>query len=217
MLLTRLSLSNMRNYAALEFVPSPGLNVFVGANAQGKSNLLEAISLLGTGKSFRTAREAELIRSGLASASIVGEARLRAGNVRLGCSIAATAHGTRKLYSINGQSVRYAKFLGSIKVVTFTPVDLHLANGPPALRRALLNTALSQESSLYFRHLARYQKTLMQKAALLRANVPLDQQLLEVYNSELVNAGTEIMLARRQFVGALADAAGSIHRQWMHG
>ncbi len=217
MLLTRLSLSNVRNYGTLEFEPSPGLNVLVGANAQGKSNLLEAISLLGTGKSFRTSREGELIRSGFLCASIVGEAQLRAGSVRLACSISATSRGTRKLYSINGQNVRFAKFLGSIKVVTFTPADLHLVSGPPGLRRALLNTALCQESSLYYRHLARYQKTLMQKAALLRASSPPDPQLLATYNSELVKSGTEIMLARRHYVQAVAPVLSSVHERWIQG
>ncbi len=60
----RLTLSDFRNYAELEIEPAPGLNVFVGANAQGKSNLLEAIAMLGTGKSFRTARDADTVRQG---------------------------------------------------------------------------------------------------------------------------------------------------------
>ena len=114
----------MRNYASLDFRPAPGLNVLVGANAQGKSNLLEAIGLLGTGKSFRTAREGELIRDGSALATLSGEARLRAGNVRLGCTLTAGANGTRKLYAINGQSVRYARYLGRLRVVTFVPANL---------------------------------------------------------------------------------------------
>jgi DNA replication and repair protein RecF len=58
-------LSNVRNYAELDLQPAPGLNVFVGANAQGKSNLLEAIAMLGTGKSFRTNRDADVVREGM--------------------------------------------------------------------------------------------------------------------------------------------------------
>lgn len=213
MFLTSLVLSNVRNYAQLEFEPSLGLNVFVGANAQGKSNLLEAIALLGTGKSFRTSKEGDLIRHGLEIAAISGEARVRAGSVRLGCTIAASPRGTRKVYTVNGQGVRYAKFLGSLRVVTFVPADLQLVSGSPGGRRAFLNVALSQEQPLYFRDLARYHKALQQKSALLRAGVP-DADLLDIYNGTLVEAGTALMLARRHFGSALAGAAARVHAQW---
>ncbi|MBC5829146.1 MAG: DNA replication/repair protein RecF [Candidatus Eremiobacteraeota bacterium] len=217
MMLTRLSLSGVRNYSALEFQPEPGLNVLIGANAQGKSNLLEAISLLATGKSFRTSREAELIASGRDSATISGEARLRAGSIRLACTISSAGRGTRKLYSINSQSVRYAAFLGSIKVVTFAPGDLQLVDGAPALRRALLNMALSQAQPLYYRNLARYRKTLVQKMALLRGSTAPDRDLLNIYNAELVRCGAEIMLARSEYVATLSTFARSIHGAWVHG
>ena len=89
----------MRNYASLEFAPAPGLNVLAGANAQGKSNLLEAIALLGIGKSFRTAREGEIVRDGTSAASLSGEARLAAGEVRLSCSLTRSPSGLRNFDS----------------------------------------------------------------------------------------------------------------------
>lgn len=214
MLLTNLVLSNVRNYGQLDFAPSPGLNVFVGANAQGKSNLLEAIALLGTGKSFRTSKESDLIRRDLEVAAVSGQARVRAGNVRLGCTIAAGARGTRKIYTVNGQNVRYAKFLGSLRVVTFVPGDLQLVSGPPSGRRSFFNVALSQEQPLYFRELARYQKALQQKAALLRGPGVPDADLLDIYNAALVDSGTALMLARRLFSVALASSAARVHAQW---
>src|SRR5580658_7911645 len=112
MLLERLSLLDVRNYAALEFEPRAGLNVFVGANAQGKSNLLEAIGMLGTGRSFRTARDADCIRSGADAATIAGTARLRSGVVQLACTLARHGNGTRKRYTVNGSPVRYTGYLG---------------------------------------------------------------------------------------------------------
>ncbi|HZT12219.1 MAG TPA: DNA replication/repair protein RecF [Candidatus Baltobacteraceae bacterium] len=217
MRLNSLHLSNVRNYAHLELQPSPGLNVFVGRNAQGKSNLLEAISMLGTGKSFRTSRERDLIRDGLQLATIAGEAQVRAGTIRLGCTIASTARGTRKMYAVNGRSVRYARFLGSLRVVTFVPADLQLASGPPAGRRSFMNTALAQEQKSYYHELARYQKALTQKAALLRGESEPDPQLLDVYNETLVDAGTALMLAREQFIGVLAPRAQRVHTEWTGG
>jgi DNA replication and repair protein RecF len=216
MLLKSLHLSNVRNYGLLELEPEPGLNVFVGRNAQGKSNLLEAISLLGTGKSFRTSRERDLIRDGFELAAISGEAHVRAGDVRLGCTISATPRGTRKIYTVNGQSLRYAKFLGTLRVVTFVPADLQLVSGAPALRRSFLNVALAQEQRTYYHELARYQKALTQKSALLRGEQP-DPDLLAIYNETLVEAGTQIMLAREQLVRVLSAAASHVHAQWTGG
>lgn len=200
----------MRNYAHLEFVPAPGLNVFVGSNAQGKSNLLEAIAVLGTGKSFRTSRERDLIRDGFELATITGEAHVTAGTIRLGCTLTATARGSRKMYAVNGRNVRYATFLGSLRVVSFVPGDLHLVDGPPAARRSFLNRALSQEQKRYYHELVRYQKSLAQKAALLRDGNS-DPALLGIYNETLVSAGTALMIARNQFVRQLDGVAATIH------
>ncbi|HLI95861.1 MAG TPA: DNA replication/repair protein RecF [Candidatus Baltobacteraceae bacterium] len=214
MLLKSLHLSNVRNYAQLELEPDAGLNVFIGRNAQGKSNLLEAISLLGTGKSFRTSRERDLIREGFELAAISGEAHVRAGEVRLGCTIASTPRGTRKVYTVNGRSVRYAKFLGSLRVVTFVPADLQLVSGAPALRRSFLNIALAQEQPTYYHELARYQKALTQKSALLRTGDEPDPDLLAIYNETLIEAGAAVMLARDQLVRVLGAAASRVHAQW---
>ncbi len=205
----------MRNYAALDFEPAAGLNVFVGANAQGKSNLLEAIALLGTGKSFRTAREGEVVREGLPSASISGQAHVAAGSVRLSCSLSVTGGTLRKVYAINGRKVRYASYLGRVRVVTFVPAHLTLLTGPPALRRSLLNAALAQENPHYYAALATYAKFLAQKNALLRGAQPIDETLLTTYDERLVAEGTALILARRAFVAALAERARAVHRSWV--
>ena len=190
--------------------------MFVGRNAQGKSNLLEAISLLGTGKSFRTSRERDLIREGFEIAAISGEAHVKAGAIRMGCTITSTPRGTRKVYTVNGQSTRYAKFLGNLRVVTFVPADLQLVSGAPSVRRAFLNVALAQEQRAYYHELARYQKALTQKSALLRSDAP-DVELLAIYNETLVEAGTQIMLAREHLIRLLSVAAARVHAQWTGG
>ena len=215
MILTHLELTNVRNYVALDFVPAPGLNVFVGPNAQGKSNLLEAIALLGTGKSFRTARESEIVRSGVPLATLAGEARVAAGTVRLACTLALTNGALRKMYAVNGRSVRYASYLGRMRVVTFVPAHLQLVTGPPSARRSLLNAALAQDSPAYYGALAAYHKFLLQKNALLRGAVAADEGLLATYDERLVETGTRLILARRAFVAAVAERARAIHRSWV--
>jgi DNA replication and repair protein RecF len=213
----RVALSNFRNYAQLDLEPAPGLNVFVGQNAQGKSNLLEAIAMLGTGKSFRTSRDADLVRQAFELAVVGGDATLRSGVIHLGCTIARSGNRTRKTYTVNGQSVRYARFLGSIRVVTFVPADLQLVSGAPALRRALVNIALAQDDRRYYHELARYGKALQQKSAMLRGTVAFDGDLLAVYNNTLVEAGTLLMLARNHFITELAREAERTHAAWTGG
>lgn len=214
MQLTRIALANFRNYSQLELEPQPGLNVFVGANAQGKSNLLEAIAMLGTGKSFRSSRDSDLIRDGLDLSAVSGDAVIRAGTVHLGCTVAKGVRGTRKTYTVNGAGVRYARFLGTIRVVTFIPADLQLVTGPPSLRRALINGALAQEDRRYYHELARYQKAQQQKSAMLRGLTSFDSELLAIYDHTLVETGTAIMLSRHHFMSELAREAERTHALW---
>ncbi len=224
MMLARLQLTNVRNYAELDFAPPPGLSVLTGANAQGKSNLLEAIGLLGIGRSFRAARESDLVRHGLPGASARGDVRARAGLMRLECRIerseprtpgtAPGRSGARKRFTLNGAPVRYAGYLGRLRIVTFVPADLQLVSGPPSLRRALLSAALAQESPAYYAALASYARAQTQKSALLRAGAP-DLDLLAIYDERLVEAGTRLMLARRAYVAALAERAEATYRSWV--
>lgn len=217
MLLSRLVLCDFRNYSELEIEPATGLNVFVGANAQGKSNLLEGIAMLGTGKSFRTARDADAVRRGCERAMLRGQATLQAGSVELACTIGRSSGGTRKSYTVNGNGVRYAGYLGRMRVVTFVPADLALASGTPSARRAFLNSALAQSEPGYYHQLARYRKTVQQKNALLRGAVDPDPELLATYNRTLVEAGTQIMTARDALIGALAQDARRAHSQFARG
>ncbi len=214
MLLTALRLADFRNYAALDFAPAPGLNVFAGPNAQGKSNLLEAIAMLATGKSFRARREVELIREGTSLAEIAGEARVPAGEILLHASIVRSGSGARKSFDVNGSPVGFAGFLGRARVVTFVPADLHLVAGGPVLRRTFLNGALAQLSPVYYRDLARYGKIIQQKAALLRGAIAPDRALLLAYNDELLAPGAALMNARAAFVAEIAVAARGVYERW---
>ncbi|GAC1595430.1 MAG: DNA replication/repair protein RecF [Candidatus Velthaea sp.] len=214
MLLERVRLANFRNYASLDVGPAPGLNIFVGQNAQGKSNLLEAIAMLATGKSFRAHRESELIRTGEARAEIGGDARIPAGTIRLHATIVKTPGGVRKSFDVNGAPVGFARFLGKARVVTFVPADLQLVAGGPALRRTFLNGALAQSSPAYYRALALYQKIVAQKGALLRGAIAPDRELLLAYNEEMLTPGSAIMGAREAFVTDLAAASERVYARW---
>jgi len=214
MRIDRLRLAEFRNYESLDFEPQSGLNVLAGPNAQGKSNLLEALAMLATGKSFRAHRDAELIRNGGERAQISGEAEIAAGSIDLRCTITKTPAGTRKSFDVNGGSVGFARFLGRTRVVTFVPADLQLVSGGPTLRRAFLNGALAQLSPTYYRDLALYTKITQQKSALLRGAIAPDRELLLAYNEELIRPATALINARRSFIDDVATATAEIYGRW---
>jgi len=216
-LLRRLELSDFRNYRRLDLEPSPGLNLLVGSNAQGKSNLLEAIALVGTGKSFRAERDGDVVRSDCELGIVRATAAARTGEINLACAIERDGRATRKTFSLNGNSVRYARYLGRLRVVTFVPSDLQLVTGTPAVRRSFLNGALSQSEPRYYHELARYRRALQQRNALLKDAGTLDEDLLEVYAKALVDSGTHIMLARAALIGALQPEAARAHDRFAPG
>jgi DNA replication and repair protein RecF len=207
-----LGLTDVRNYAELSLEVPAGLVVFIGRNAQGKSNILEAIGVLATGKSFRTAREGELIRQGAERAVLSGEALVAAGTIHLGCEIVRSPQGARKTYRLNGEPTKFARYLGSVRAVTFTPADLELVDGPPSTRRAMLNSTLSQSDPRYYRELALYTKILAQKRAVLRAAGTVDRTLLATYNAQLAGAGEGLVAARTEYTAVFSRAVEAAHR-----
>jgi len=209
-----LELTAFRNYAALRFEPPEGACIFVGANAQGKSNLLEALALLSTGKSFRTSREADLVMSGAPAASVSARVRTRHGEVVAQCVISRAGDGARKRFFRQGRAVRYGDFLGGVNAVTFMPYDLQVVGGPAGLRRRLVNTALSQSSRRYYHDLAVYAKVLAQKNALLRAPA-VDRALLDTYDEQLAPVGARLVAERASYVRRLGAEAAEVHARWV--
>ena len=178
--LNHLSLTNFRNYARLELSLPDRLTVIQGANAQGKTNLLEAIHLLATGRSPRAAAERELINwlaleGPLPYARLVaeigdGQAKRKAGTgAGVGAQRRATSGPTvRKQVRINGVPKRALDLVGRLRVVLFLPEDVSLVAGAPAERRRYLDIALCQIASSYCRALSEYRQVLAQRNALLR-------------------------------------------------
>lgn len=210
-----LELEQFRNYAALRFSPPGGACVFIGENAQGKSNLLEALALLSTGKSFRAARESDLIREGAPAASVSAEVRTRHGEARATCLISRIGDGARKKFLRDGRAVSYGQFIGGVAAVTFMPLDLQLVGGAAGLRRRLLNASLAQCNRPYYRDLAAYAGVLAQKNAMLRSPAAPDRELFATYNEQLAETGARIAGARAAYVRKLAAEAGAVHARWV--
>jgi DNA replication and repair protein RecF len=208
-----LRLMNFRNYKDLDVAFSSHVNLLLGDNAQGKTNAVEAIEFLALAKSHRTSRDSELIHWGAENAQIVANVSRRQSSYCLEMAIAKKG----KKIKVNGFPVtRTSEYIGLIHVVVFSPEDLQLVKGGPPLRRRFLDIELGQVSPVYLHALSQYQKILTQRNNLLKEfsrSGKVDQDLLEVWDDQLVLHGTEIIKKRSEFLQRLQSAARLIHFQ----
>jgi DNA replication and repair protein RecF len=223
--LNYLSLTNFRNYTRLELRLPGRLTLVRGANAQGKTNLLEAIHLLATGRSPRALAERELI-NWLALESPLPYARL-AGEIGEGAeaeklelvleSVASPVAGNgpivRKQVRVNGAPKRALDLVGRLRVVLFLPEDISLVAGVPAQRRRYLDIALCQISPAYCRALSEYNRVISQRNALLKRlrEHGGDARQLAFWNARAAEQGGQIIYKRVQAIAMLHDIAARRH------
>ncbi|MEG0766931.1 MAG: DNA replication/repair protein RecF [Clostridia bacterium] len=211
----RLDLHNFRNYAELSLCPDPGITVLTGSNAQGKTNVLEAIHLCCIGRSHRTSRDEELIRWGEQTANVRIEAEKNDGTHEI--AVFLTQEGKKKKIVRVGASpvTRIGELMGHINGVLFAPEDLRLVKEGPAERRRFLDMELSQFRPAYFYALQRYVRALNQRNGLLRQLCihpsPSLRETLQTWSDVLAQAGVEIVRHRAQFILALDREAQEIH------
>jgi len=217
--LKRLQLKNHRNYRRLDLAPGPGVNVFIGANGQGKTNLLEAVAMLALSSSPRARRDLELVGPVGPAARI--EADVEAAGRLLQVSIFLEVAGDRARRTIEVDGVRRRGFdlPGHFRVTLFWPDDLGLVKAGPELRRRFLNQMLVQVEPGYARALARLRRVLEQRNALLKriASGEEGADLLEPWNLELVECGTLIAKARSEAIEELRPEAARSHAEIAEG
>ena len=213
MIITRALLKNYRSYESCDLAPCEGVNVLLGDNGQGKTNVLEALYLCCTGRSHRTRQDRELIRFGADFASVKASAMRRDGSHEV--EIILPAQGRRKL-KIAGQEVsRSGELMGHVTGVLFSPEDLRTVKDGPAERRRFVDMALSQIKPAYYYALQRYARALKQRGEVLKlASVqPGLLQTLDSWDEQLAQAGSELMQRRREYIARLSAAAAETHRE----
>ncbi len=210
MTVNSVKIKNFRNIADLSFTADNGVNVIYGENAQGKTNILESIWLFTGCKSFRGAKDNELIKFGEDFAKINLEF---SDNVREKKSEIIIAD-KKKNASLNGVSLRStAELIGSFYAVIFSPVHLSLIKDGPSARRKFLDTALCQLKPSYAEHLAGYKRALVQRNALLK-DLHLNSQLydmLDTWDDQLARYSACVIKERLQYIDLLSDYSKSIY------
>ena len=230
MRLTNLSLTNFRNFARLDLDVPGGAVLIVGANAQGKTSLLEAIYFLATFTSFHASSDRELInfvagREALAVARIVADFERHDGDHRLEVRIIQETNGfngtprVRKEVLVDRVKVKVNEAVGRFNAVLFLPQMLSIIDGAPEERRRYLNLALAQAQAGFPEVLAHYARTLSQRNALLKqiGEAGGDAEQLAYWDEELAASGAHIIYARIQAVQELERLAARIHHELTRG
>lgn len=226
MVVARLSLTNFRNYGRLELDLPTGPILLYGRNAQGKTNLLEAVYYLATARSPYAERDQQLLNweandseellvVGRLMAQIVTDAGTQQLELRLikEQKQPFSPPTFRREALLNRRQVRLMDFIGHLRAVLFLPEDLQLIVGSPANRRRYLDITLCQTDSFYCRTLSEYNKLLDQRNALLRqiAETGTGRDLLPLFNDRLSQTGSELFSRRASLLAYLAREAQRIH------
>ena len=216
--LTEIELRNFRNYDQLQLEMDPGVNLIVGDNAQGKTNLLEAIAYLGSGKSFRTVKTAELVKLGRDFADVSGNmcTQERCQSIRW---VLFPAGRPRQLYRNGIKKKTASEISGMLQSVLFCPEDLMVLKTGASARRRLADNAISQLRPNYEAALSEYHRILEQKNRILkdRYENPALLDILPEYNARLCQVGALLISYRARFFQGLGREAAVFHDHFSGG
>ena len=208
MYINRITLKNFRNYKEQIVELNKNINIFYGDNAQGKTNLLEAISLCGFGKSFRTNKDKELIKKEEEYLKIQTEFQKedRKGEIKVEIS------DKKRVFLNDVKLKKLSEILGNINLVIFTPDDINLLKDGPSVRRRFLDMMIGQLRPSYVLNLNYYLKTLEQRNNFLKQRIH-NNEMLEIWNEKLAEYGEKIFLYRQEFIEKIKNKIKDIHRE----
>ena len=211
MYINKIEIKNFRNYEKQEIELNPHINIFYGDNAQGKTNILEAIFISGFGKSFRTSKEKEMIKLGEAflEATVFYQKSDRDGKIR-------TVISNKKQIEVNGVKIKkLSELIGKINLVIFTPDDIQILKSGPEKRRRFLDMMIGQLRPKYVYILNLYLKTLEQRNNYLKQikeeNKP--ESMLEIWDEKLAEYAEIICKYRTEFIEKLNNKIKEIHSE----
>ena len=216
--LYNINLQNYRNYESLSLEFDKGVNLIIGDNAQGKTNLLEAVEYLGSGRAFRTQKTKELVRLGCDAAQLSGDVYSQERRQNLRWLIFASAR-PRQIFQNGVKKKTAGEINGVLQSVLFCPEDMSILKGGASGRRRLSDNALCQLRPNYEAALNEYNKIIEQKAKILkdRYENPALLEILPEYNTRLCQVGAHIISYRARFFDGLAREAAQYHHSFSGG
>ncbi len=213
MYITKAELQNFRNYESVNVEFHPNVNLILGNNAQGKTNLIEAIYLSSLGKSFRTSNDFEMIQFGSKFFRIKIEAEKKDEDICVEMAVSKES----KAVKLNGRKIKkISELLENVYIVIFSPEDLKIVKEEPEKRRKFIDRELCQIRPMYFNNISKYKKVLLQRNTMLKENAP-KISLLEIWDQELAEYGSKIILQRAEFIKKIDKISGQIHKNITNG
>ena len=210
-----LHIQGFRNLAktTLEFDPEANFVALVGSNGQGKTNVLEALFLLGISKSFRTAENEEMVGFDQEFFSLKGNIERNDGKLEV--EVIVTREPAKKTLKINGGVKKASDYIGALSVVFFSPDDLGMIHLSPSLRRRYLDLLLSQLDREYLENALKYQSALRQRNVLLRriGDNEAQEGELDFWDQELSACGSRLRQKREQVIGKVGDFASPYYKE----
>lgn len=213
MIIKSIELSNFRNYESLDLDFDYGTNILYGNNAQGKTNILEAVSVSGTTRSHKGSKDKEMIRFGEEEAHIKTVVNKKDMDYQIDVHM---KKNKTKGIAVNKVPLKKASELfGILNIVFFSPEDLNIIKNGPSERRRFLDSELCQLDKIYLSDLAKYNKILNQRNKLLKDMVfrPDLKETLPIWDAQLIDYGKRIIKRRKSFVNELNEIVFDIHKQ----
>ncbi|MBT2603037.1 DNA replication and repair protein RecF [Peribacillus frigoritolerans] len=211
MYIENISLKNYRNYTELNLAFENKVNVILGENAQGKTNVMESIFVLAMAKSHRTSNDKELIRWDEEYAKIEGRVSKRNTSIPLELTISKKG---KKAKCNHIEQRKLSQYVGNMNVVMFAPEDLNLVKGSPLVRRRFIDMEIGQVSPVYLHDMSQYHKILQQRnhyLKLLQTRKQTDTTMLDVLTDQFIQYAAKIVERRYEFLLKLQQWAEPIH------
>ena len=200
MWLEKIDIQHFRNYSEASVSFSPHLNIFLGRNAQGKTNILEAIYFLALTRRHRTHLDKELIQFQQNSLKLNGIVHRHSGNLPLEINLSNKGRVTKVNYL---KQAKLSDYIGHMTVVLFAPEDLQLVKGSPSLRRKFIDIDLGQIKPVYLSDLSNYNHVLKQRNAYLKSTDKVDINFLSVLDEQLADFGARVIKHRLEFISQI--------------
>jgi DNA replication and repair protein RecF len=211
MYIEELALKNYRNYETLTVQFENKVNVILGENAQGKTNVMESIYVLAMAKSHRTSNDKDLIRWDQEYAKIEGRVQKQYSSLPLQLVISKKG---KKAKCNHIEQQKLSQYVGNLNVVMFAPEDLNLVKGSPQVRRRFIDMEIGQVSPIYLHDMSQYQKILQQRnhfLKMMQIKKQTDQTMLEILTEQFIHVAVRIIMKRFEFLRMLEKWAGPIH------